>query len=94
MALNGIYHGPVFITRRGKKLERPSTFRSIQELCRAAGVPEEKENPRARRNLCKATQRNIERRLNVIKQQMHDQILSMEQDAAGWKNEDNTNQSA
>ena len=84
MALNGIYRGPVFVTRGGKPLERPGIFRSIRELCRESGVPEEKGNPRALRNLYKATQREIENRLAVLKRQMIDQAVELEQDAVGW----------
>ena len=87
MAENGIYHGPVFITRGGRMLERPSIFRSMKEICQAAGVPEEKGNPRALRNLYKATQRDIERRLALLRQQMIDQTLELEQQAVGWQNE-------
>lgn len=87
MALNGIYAGPVFITRTGQPLDRVNIFRSIQELCRAAGVPEEKGNPRSLRNLYKATQKKIDEHLSLLRQQMYDQLLEMEQDSIGWQPE-------
>ena len=87
MALNGIYRGPVFITRGGRLVERPSIFRSMKELCQAAGVPEKKGNPRALRNLYKVSQQDIENRLAVLKRQMIDQTLELEQDAVGWRPE-------
>ena len=85
MALQGIYRGPVFITRSGKLLARPSIFRSIQELCRAAGVPEEKGNPRALRKLYQASQQELDRSLAALKRQMIDQAAALEQDAIGWQ---------
>ena len=89
-ARNGITCGPVFVTRNGKLMERPGIFRSIQEICRAAGVPEEKGNPRALRNLYKITQCNLDRRLAELKQQMYDQLLEMEQEGVAWPAEDPT----
>lgn len=94
MTLNGIYHGPVFVTRRGKLLERTNIFRSIQELCQAAGIPEEKGNPRSLRNLYKSTQQKLDEQLAAIKQQMYDQMLATEQHAVAWPEENSTNQSA
>lgn len=90
MALNGIYRGPVFITRTGQTWNRSNIFRQLQEVCQAAGVPEEKGNPRSLRNLYKATQQSIEDRLTVLKQQMYDQMLEMEQETIGWQTDPTT----
>ena len=84
MAQNGIYRGPVFITRTGQTWNRSNIFRQLQEVCQAAGVPEEKGNPRSLRNLYKATQQLVEDQLAVLRQQMYDQMLEMEQEAIGW----------
>ena len=84
MAENGIYRGPVFITRTGQTWNRSNIFRQLQEVCQAAGVPEEKGNPRSLRNLYKATQQLVEDQLAVLRQQMYDQMLEMEQEAIGW----------
>ena len=84
MAENGIYRGPVFITRTGHLWNRSNIFRQLQEVCQAAGVPEEKGNPRSLRNLYKATQQLVEDQLAVLRQQMYDQMLEMEQEAIGW----------
>lgn len=91
---SGIYRGPVFVTRSGKLMERPAIFRSIREVCQAAGVPEEKGNPRALRNLYKITQQNLDRRLAALKQQMYDQLLEMEQDGVAWPADDPTDRTA
>lgn len=89
MSRNGIYHGPVFISYSGQPLNRVTVFRNLQELCQAAGVPEEKGNPRALRNLYKATQKKIDDRLAAMKNQMYDQLLEMEQESIGWQPEPN-----
>lgn len=85
MSRNGIQSGPVFVTRRGQPLSRVNIFRSLQDICRAAGVPEEKGNPRSLRNLYKDTQKRIEERLVVLKNQMYDQLLEIEQEGIGWQ---------
>lgn len=84
MAQNGIYRGPVFITRTGQTWNRSNIFRQLHEVCQAAGVPEEKGNPRSLRNLYKATQQQVEDQLAALRQQMYDQMLEMEQEAIGW----------
>ena len=84
MAENGIYRGPVFITRTGQTWSRSNIFRQLHEVCQAAGVPEEKGNPRSLRNLYKATQQQVEDQLAALRQQMYDQMLEMEQEAIGW----------
>ena len=88
MARNGVYRGPVFVTRNNRPLSRIAVFRSMQELCQAAGVPEEKGNPRSFRNLYKATQQELDDRVAVLKNQMYDQMIEMEQAAVGWPAED------
>ena len=90
MARNGVYRGPVFVTRNNRPISRIAVFRSMQELCSAAGVPEEKGNPRSFRNLYKTTQQELDDRLAVLKNQMYDQMIEMEQAAIGWPAQDET----
>ena len=90
MAQNGIYRGPVFCTRSGQPLNRVNIFRSMQQLCQAAGIPEEKGNPRSLRNLYKVTQKRMDDRLALLRQQMYDEMLEIEQDDIGWRAEPNT----
>lgn len=85
MARSGVYRGPVFVTRNNRPLSRIAVFKSMQELCQAAGVPEEKGNPR---NLYKATQQELDDHLPVLKNQMYDQMIEMEQAAVGWPAKD------
>ena len=84
MVQNGVYRGPVFVTRNNRPLSRIAVFKSMQELCRQAGVPEEKGNPRSFRNLYKTTQQELDNRLAALKTQMYDQMIEMEQAAVGW----------
>ena len=84
MARNGVYRGPVFVTRNNRPISRIAVFKSMQELCQAAGVPEEKGNPRSFRNLYKTTQQELDDRVAVLKNQMYDQMIEMEQAAVGW----------
>ena len=85
IAEHGPASGPVFITRGGRPINRSNLCREMQELCRAAGVPEQKGSPRCLRNLYQATQNDIYANLEQMLQQAYDQLLQAEQTAAGWK---------
>ena len=90
MALQGIYRGPVFITRSGHPLDRSNLCRSLQELCRQAGVPESKGNPRSLRGLYKETQTEIRETVERLQRKIYDQLLETEQMTIGWQtNEEN-----
>ena len=58
--------GAVFVTRTGQPLDRSNLFRSMQELCRAAGIPAEKVNPRSLRRLYQAAQETIREHLEGL----------------------------
>ena len=64
--------GPVFISSRGRTINRSNLCRSIQELCRDAGVDEAKGNPRALRSLYQATQADIQARMELVLRQAYD----------------------
>lgn len=89
LAGRGILSGPVFVSRTGRPLNRSSIFRGMQELCRAAGVPEEKGNPSSLRKLYRATQEHIRAGLDSLQRQVYDQILEQEQDIIGWPTDEN-----
>ena len=93
MAQNGVYGGPVFMTRNDRPMGRIAVFNCMRELCRIAGVPEEKGNPRSFRNLYKATQQQLDERIAILKDQMYDQMIEMEQAAIGWPSAGNTDSS-
>lgn len=87
MAQTGVTRGPVFITRDNRPISRGTVFSCMRDLCQIAGVPEEKGNPRSFRNLYKATQRQLDDRVAVLKDQMYDQMIEMEQAAIAWPRE-------
>ena len=77
--------GPVFVSSRGRTINRSNLCRSMQELCRDAGVDEAKGNPRALRSLYQATQADIQARMDLLLRQAYDQLLQTEQTTAGWQ---------
>ena len=77
--------GPVFVSSRGRTINRSNLCRSMQELCRDAGVDERKGNPRALRSLYQATQADIQARMELVLRQAYDQLLQAEQTTAGWQ---------
>lgn len=81
---NGIYHGPVFVSRRGKLLGRPAIGREMKEICRAAGVSPDKGNPGSLRRLYRETQADLTVQMNRLRRKMYDQMLEIEQDMIGW----------
>lgn len=84
---NGIYRGPVFVTRSGQPIDRSNLCRSLQELCRQAHVPEEKGNPRSLRKLYKETQDKLRQTMDSLLMQAYDQMLETEQNLIGWQDE-------
>ena len=74
----------MFVSRNGRPLSRVNVFRNLQEICQAAGVPEEKGNPRSLRNLYKDTQKQIDERLAIMKDEMYDHLLEIEQVSIAW----------
>ena len=77
--------GPVFVSSRGRTINRSNLCRSMQELCRDASVDEAKGNPRALRSLYQATQADIQARMDLLLRQAYDQLLQTEQTTAGWE---------
>ena len=85
MADNGIVRGPVFLTRGGQAVNRSNLCREMQELCRKAGIPEQKGNPRSLRKLYQSTQSELRSGLERMMRQAYEQLLQAEQASAGWK---------
>lgn len=82
---NHIKDGPVFVTRGGHPVNRSNLCRKLQELCREAGIPEEKGSPRCLRNLCRATKDALYANLEQQLHQMYDLLLQTEQESIGWQ---------
>lgn len=84
---NGITAGPVFVTRGGHPVNRSNLCRKLQELCREAGIPEEKGSPRCLRNLCRTTKDTLYANMEQQLRQMYELLLQAEQESAGWSGE-------
>lgn len=82
---NHLTTGPVFVNRSGRPVGRSSICRKLQALCREAGVPQEKGNPRCLRNLCQATKDALYTNMENQLQQVYNLLLQAEQESAGWE---------
>lgn len=83
-----IENGPIFVTRTGQLVNRSNLCREMQELCRKAGIAEQKGNPRSLRNLYQATQRELHADMERMVHQAYERLLQQEQIAVGWERED------
>ena len=81
----GVPAGPVFVTRRGKPLNRTTVTANIQQLARQAQVAPEKCNPRCLRKLFFSTQEDFQRDVARLVERAHHQLLEQEQLAVGWE---------
>ncbi len=80
----GVLRGPIFITRRGKVLNRSNVTVEIQRLARDARVEPEKCNPRCLRKLYQETQAEIHENLETLAMQTYNRLLEKEQLTIGW----------
>lgn len=80
-----IHTGPVFVTRRGRPMDRTTVTAALQAMCRNGQVPEEKTNPRCLRKLYLKTQEDIQANISQLVEQAHEQILENEQKRVGWR---------
>lgn len=85
MAEEGIAAGPLFLTRSGGVITRSTLCRQLRELCREAGVPQEKASARALRNLYQTTREALTARMEELLRQAYDDLLETEQLTAGWQ---------
>ncbi len=81
----GVPAGPVFVTRRGKPLNRTTVTANIQQLSHQAQVAPEKCNPRCLRKLFFSTQEDFQRDVARLVERAHHQLLEQEQLAVGWE---------
>lgn len=77
--------GPVFVTNRGRTINRSAITDSIQRLARDAQVAPEKCNPRCLRKLYQATWAGIEANFLLMIEQAHERLLDTEQLTIGWE---------
>ena len=81
---NGIYWGPLFLTREGVPMNRTSVTSSIRDLCAVAKVPVEKGSPRCLRRLYLAGRKAIEDNIALLVEQALERQLEDEQLTVGW----------
>lgn len=82
---NGIHHGPLFLSRGGKAMERSNITQKIHKVCIASGVPEKKGNPRCLKKLYQTTRTGIEANFDLLVEQAMERQINMEQADVGWK---------
>ncbi len=72
--------GPVFVSRRGRELDRSNITRMIRRMGKNAGLNPEKCNPRALHNLYKRTQEEIDQMIMPVHMQAYNDLLNNEQE--------------
>lgn len=82
---NGILSGPVFLTRDGRPMHRTYVSAIIRNLCKDAGIPSEKGNPKCLRKLYMSTKASVESNISLLVEQAMERILEQEQFSVGWK---------
>lgn len=82
---NGYVRGPIFRTRDGTAMSRTYVSTVIRQLCGAAGVAEEKGNPRCLKRLYQSTCASIEGNITLLVEQAHERLLEREQLEIGWE---------
>ena len=81
----GISAGAVFVSRRGRRLNRTAVTSTIQGLAQEAQIPPEKCNPRCLRRLYQTTRENIRDSLTPLAEQAYQRLLEQEQLTVGWE---------
>ena len=57
----------------------------IRNLCKDAGIPSEKGNPKCLRKLYLSTKAGVESNISLLVDQAMERILEQEQFSVGWK---------
>ena len=81
---NGYLHGPIFLTRDGKPMSRTNVTTGMRQLCEAAGLPEEKGNPRCLKRLYQVTREEISNNVAKLIEQEQMRLFEKEQESIGW----------
>ena len=81
---NGILHGPIFVTRTGRLMNRSNVSTEIQRLASGAQVDPEKCNPRCLRKLYQETQEDIRADMERLVERTYNRMLETEQATIGW----------
>ena len=84
-ARNGIYQGPIFLSRGEKAMSRTNITQKIHRICAMSGVPEEKGNPRCLKKLYQTTRAGIEANFDLLVEQAMERQMEAEQEDIGWE---------
>ena len=84
IARNGIYRGPIFITRNGTPIDRVNIVSELKSICETARVSEEKVSPSSLWKLHRSTLSSIEKDMAMLAWMRYEQSLAEEQIFAGW----------
>ena len=84
---NGYLHGSIFLTRDGKPMSRTNVTTGMRQLCEAAGLPEEKGNPRCLKRLYQVTREEISNNVARLIEQEQARLFEREQKVVGWMDE-------
>ena len=84
---NGYLPGPIFLTRDGKPMSRTNVTTGMRQLCEAAGLLEEKGNPRCLKRLYQVTREEISNNVAKLIEQEQIRLLEQEQEVIGWMDE-------
>lgn len=76
--------GPIFVTRKGKPINRTAVTACVQNLAPTARVAPEKCNPRCLRKLYLSTVAQLEASVRILLEQSHERLLEQEQLLVGW----------
>ncbi len=82
---HGIDGGPVFVTKKGRPMDRSNIAKSIRSLAESAGMDSEKCTPRALHRLYLSTQDRIREEIRPIEQQAYESLLYTEQTVVAWE---------
>lgn len=85
---NGRKSGPLFVTQEGAPLSRSSVYHAINDISRAAQVPEEKANPRCLWKMYQSTYEGIRFHIARIAEETYERMIEEEQLVLGWDEED------
>ena len=78
---NGIFRGPVFLSRNGVPMDRSSIFRYIRNLSSDAHVDEHKCTPRCLAGMCRQTKKGIRQSMELMEEQLYERLLEKEENA-------------
>ena len=79
-----ILSGPVFVTQKGRMMNRAAVQNCISALAGAARVDEAKANPRCLWKMYQSTQQGIADSLRMMAEQTYERMLETEQLVVGW----------